>query len=256
MRKNFWTINRAHFCDVEMSHIPWLDSNQLAFPPLERALKSPNGLLAAGGDLSPERLKVAYSEGIFPWYESGQPILWWSPDPRSVLFPAKLHISRSLRKTLRKNLFNVTADTAFESVINACAKSRKYTHGTWITPEMQRAYTQLFQLGYAHSVEAWQNGELVGGLYGVALGRAFFGESMFSFRTDASKVAFVHLVKQLQIQGYQVIDCQVSSEHLFSLGAEEIPRSQFSQILLDCVDTETEYCKDIDFKITWRYDNE
>jgi leucyl/phenylalanyl-tRNA---protein transferase len=207
------------------------DSADLRFPPVE--LASPEGLLAVGGDLRAERLLEAYRHGIFPWYNPGQPILWWSPDPRAVLFPPKLRVSRSLRKTLRQQKFAVTLDTAFREVIEYCARPRPANPGggTWITPEMIEAYCVMHEQGYAHSVEAWCEGELAGGLYGVALGQAFFGESMFSRRTDASKVAFVHLVRQLAGWGYALIDCQMSTQHLFSLGAEEIRRREFMQQL-------------------------
>ncbi len=203
------------------------DSTDLRFPPVE--LASPEGLLAVGGDLRAERLLAAYRHGIFPWYNPGQPILWWSPDPRAVLFPPKLRVSRSLRKTLRQKKFAVTLDTAFREVIEHCARPRPKTPGggTWITPEMIEAYCVMHERGYAHSVESWRAGELVGGLYGVALGSAFFGESMFSRQTDASKVAFVCLVRQLAAWGYTLIDCQMSTQHLFSLGAEEIRRREF-----------------------------
>ena len=177
------------------------------FPDVSLALREPDGLLAVGGDLRIERLLAAYQRGIFPWYSGDQPILWWSPDPRSVLFPDKLHISRSLRKTLRKQLFTITFDTAFEEVIHACSEPRADGLGTWITDEMQQAYLRLHQSGYAHSVECWLNGKLVGGLYGVAMGKVFFGESMFSRVTDASKIAFVFLVRQLQRWQFEMIDC-------------------------------------------------
>ena len=202
------------------------DASDLRFPPVSQA--SDEGLLAVGGDLCTERLLEAYRNGIFPWYSRGQPILWWSPDPRTVLFPAKLKLSRSLRKRLRHGGFRVSFDEAFGEVVRACAGPRgRSPAGTWITSEMLAAYTQLHILGHAHSVETWEGEELVGGLYGVALGAAFFGESMFSRATDASKVAFAHLVRQLEAWGYTLIDCQVASEHLFSLGAEEIPRAEF-----------------------------
>jgi len=199
----------------------------LRFPPVE--LASPEGLLAVGGDLRAERLLEAYRHGIFPWYNPGQPILWWSPDPRAVLFPSKLKVARSLRKTLRRKKFDVTLDTVFREVMRHCALPRPGNPGggTWITPEMIEAYTVLHDRGLAHSVESWREGKLVGGLYGVAMGNAFFGESMFSRETDASKVAFVHLVRQLERWGYAFIDCQISSAHLFSLGAEEIRRHDF-----------------------------
>jgi leucyl/phenylalanyl-tRNA--protein transferase len=199
----------------------------LRFPPVE--LASPEGLLAVGGDLRAERLLEAYRHGIFPWYNPGQPILWWSPDPRAVLFPANLKVARSLRKTLRRKDFDVTLDTAFRDVMRQCALPRpgNPAGGTWITPEMIEAYVVLHDRGLAHSVESWREGKLVGGLYGVTMGNAFFGESMFSRETDASKVAFVHLVRQLERWGYAFIDCQISSAHLFSLGAEEIRRDDF-----------------------------
>ena len=214
-----------------MIKIPVLGFHTQDFPPLEHALEEPDGLLAAGGDLSPERLLDAYSRGIFPWLDKDQPILWWSPNPRAVLFPEQLHVSRSLRKTLRKGHYQVSLDRQFSRVIRACAEPRHYSEGTWITAEMIHAYERLHRLGHAHSVEAWLDGELVGGLYGVALGRIFFGESMFSRATDASKVAFVHLVGQLARWGYQLIDCQVESPHLTSLGATLIPRPHFQRLL-------------------------
>jgi leucyl/phenylalanyl-tRNA--protein transferase len=207
--------------------LPWLEAEQLGFPPLETALTEPNGLLAAGGALSAEWLQCAYRRGIFPWYETGQPILWWSPDPRLVLFPDQLKISRSLRKLLKKDAYVFSFDKNFSEVIQHCARSRPGASGTWITDEMQTAYRQLFELGLAHSVEVWAGASLVGGLYGVALGKVFFGESMFSKEDNTSKLALVCLVKHLQHWGFEMIDCQVSSEHLASLGAEEISRSEF-----------------------------
>lgn len=211
----------------------WIDPRDTSyrFPDVSLALEEPNGLLAVGGCLSPERLGAAYCQGIFPWYNEDQPILWWSPNPRAVLFPQNLHVSKSLRKTLRKNLFTLTIDTAFNSVLQACAASRNGQNGTWITPEMQQAYIRMHQLGFAHSVEAWQHDQLVGGLYGLAFGKVFFGESMFSHVTNASKVAFVQFVRQLQQWDYKLIDCQVESEHLSSLGAQSIPREEFIQWL-------------------------
>jgi leucyl/phenylalanyl-tRNA--protein transferase len=201
------------------------------FPDASLALTEPDGLLAIGGDLTVKRLLTAYSKGIFPWYNEDQPILWWSPDPRAVLFPEHLKISRSLRKTLHKHIFRVSFDMAFDRVIQACAAPRPKQSGTWISDEMQQAYQQLHQQGYAHSVECWQDAELVGGLYGVAIGKIFFGESMFSRVTDASKIAFVYLVKHLQAKGFSLIDCQVSSAHLESLGAIDIPRTEFTRYL-------------------------
>jgi len=211
----------------------WLDPDdpELWFPRVEHALREPDGLLAVGGDLSEDRLLLAYHCGIFPWYGPGQPILWWSPDPRLVLFPERLRISHSLRKTLRKAAFEITLDQAFDAVIGACAEPRPAQAGTWITPEMKSAYHDLHLAGHAHSVECWYQGRLAGGLYGVAIGRIFFGESMFMRVTDASKVAFVGLVRQLSRWGFQMIDCQVYTRHLASLGAETIPRAEFVRIL-------------------------
>ena len=196
----------------------------LSFPPVEQA--SPEGLLAIGGDLRPERLLEAYRHGIFPWYNEQQPILWWSPDPRTVLFPEKLHISRSLKRSLRPGIFTVTLDTCFDDVMRHCAGPRpQYPEGgTWITPAMAEAYATLHRQGYAHSVEAWQETRLVGGVYGVAIGGAFFAESMFTKVDDASKVALVSLVRQLHIWGFRIVDCQQSSPHVMRLGAEEISR--------------------------------
>jgi leucyl/phenylalanyl-tRNA--protein transferase len=198
------------------------------FPPLEAA--TPEGLLAVGGDLSSGRLLSAYRQGIFPWYSAGQPILWWSPDPRTVLCPDALKISRSLKKTLRHRGYCVTSDQHFTGVIQACAKPRdeKEDSGTWITPEMIKAYTTLNESGYAHSLEVWDQQTLIGGLYGVAIGRIFFGESMFSHSTDASKIALAALVRIISDKKFQLIDCQVPSEHLFSLGAKNVPRNIFS----------------------------
>lgn len=202
-----------------------------SFPPVENALREPNGLLAVGGDLSPQRLLEAYSKGIFPWFNADEPILWWSPNPRMVLFPEEIKISRSLRKTLKKEHYQIRTDGSFTQVMHACASSRKGQVGTWIHPEMIAAYTALHDMGLAHCVETWMGGELVGGLYGVALGQVFFGESMFSRVPDASKIALVHLAKQLQRWKFGLIDCQVKTDHLTSLGAREIPRSEFSQQL-------------------------
>ena len=201
--------------------------SDLRFPPVGQA--SPEGLLAVGGDLRPERLFEAYRHGIFPWYSDDQPILWWSPDPRTVLFPDKLHISRSLKRSLRPSLFTVTLDRCFRDVMQQCAGPRpQYPDGgTWITADMLDAYTTLHEQGYAHSVETWQGGKLVGGLYGVALGGAFFAESMFTRTSDASKVALVSLVRQLQAWGFNLMDCQQSSPHVLAFGAEAIPRREF-----------------------------
>jgi len=201
--------------------------SDLGFPPVD--LSTPEGLLAVGGDLRPERLLEAYRHGIFPWYSDEQPILWWSPDPRTVLFPENLHVSRSLKKSLRSGQFSVTLDRCFRDVIRQCAGPRpQYPDGgTWITTEMLEAYTRLHKQGYAHSVETWMDGQLVGGLYGVALGRAFFAESMFTHVSDASKVALVSLVRQLHAWGFRIIDCQQSSPHVLAFGAENIPRHEF-----------------------------
>ncbi len=201
------------------------------FPDPARAEQEPNGLLAFGGDLSPVRLLNAYRAGIFPWYGPGQPILWWSPDPRTVLYPERLRVTRSLHKSLRNGGFLASVDRAFEAVVEACAAPREGTQGTWITPEMATAYARLAAAGHAHSVEVWRDNELVGGLYGVALGRVFFGESMFSRVRDASKIALAHLVDRLLQAGFRLIDCQVASAHLTSLGAELIPRREFNRML-------------------------
>lgn len=215
--------------------IPWL-SDAPRFPPLERALRNPNGLLAAGGDLSPARLLAAYRHGIFPWFSPGDPILWWSPDPRMVLFPAEFNVSHSLRKTLRRSGYQLRTDNAFGAVMRACAAPRGADNGTWITAKMIAAYTELFRLGYAHSVEVWMDGELAGGLYGVALGGVFFGESMFSRRTDGSKIALAHLARQWQRwHPAGLIDCQMHTPHLASLGARQIARSEFVARLAELV---------------------
>ncbi|WP_319526058.1 leucyl/phenylalanyl-tRNA--protein transferase [uncultured Desulfosarcina sp.] len=205
-------------------------SERLSFPPPHLAIKE--GLLAVGGDLSVERLVLAYRSGIFPWYSEGEPILWWSPDPRLVLYPDELRISRSLRKVIKRKLFHITFDQDFEAVITGCAEARRsYGEGTWITEEMKFAYIELHRQGYAHSVEAWQDGKLVGGLYGVAIGRAFFGESMFSRVSNASKVAFASLVETLQKNNFTIIDCQVRTDHLMRFGAREVSRKVFLEQL-------------------------
>ena len=214
--------------------LPWLDPRDdgQPFPPADCALIEPEGLLAAGGNLSPRRLLRAYRQGIFPWYSAGQPILWWSPNPRLVLFPESVNVSRSLRQTLKKGRFTLTADAAFPTVIATCAGPRAGQEtGTWITPEMNRAYCRLHRLGHAHSIETWHQDELVGGLYGVAVGQVFFGESMFSMMSDASKVALVMLAAQLWRWGFALIDCQVRTEHLARMGAVEIARATFLQLL-------------------------
>lgn len=214
--------------------IPWLGSHD-RFPPVEQAAADPNGLLAVGGDLSVARLLEAYRGGIFPWFNENQPILWWSPDPRMVLFPAELKVSRSLAKTLRNSRFEVRADTAFRDVILNCRMPRRDQDGTWITAPMVEAYCELHRTGIAHSIETWLDGELVGGLYGVALGRAFFGESMFMRATDASKVALVTLVRQLERWGFGLVDCQMNTAHLASFGAREIPRVDFTRRLRELI---------------------
>lgn len=216
--------------------LTWLKRNELVFPPLSKAMREPNGLLAAGGDLSPERLMQAYRHGCFPWFEEGQPILWWSPDPRTVLLPAEVHVSRSLRKVLRQGRFRVTFDHDFAAVIAECAGPRNYTDGTWITDDMQRAYLALHEQGHAHSVEVWDGDALVGGLYGLAMGRLFFGESMFSRADNASKVGFVTLVEHLRQAGFVLIDCQMPTDHLHSLGARSIPREVFAGYLSQYLD--------------------
>lgn len=204
----------------------WLTSH-LNFPPLENALTEPNGLLAAGGDLLPERLIMAYRCGIFPWFNENETILWWSPDPRMVLFPNELKISHSLNKIVKKRNYEIRIDSAFNDVIRACATPRKGQSGTWIHSDMIAAYIKLHEMGLAHSVETWIDGHLKGGLYGVTQGRVFFGESMFSRINNASKIAFVHLVKQLVKWNYSMIDCQIRTDHLASFGAREIPRKEF-----------------------------
>lgn len=211
--------------------LTWLRPDSCVFPPLERAMREPNGLLAAGGDLSAARLLAAYRHGCFPWYQQGQPLLWWSPDPRTVLFPEELHVSRSLAKYLRQGRFRVSFDQDFASVIEACAQPRSYADGTWITAQMQAAYVQLHELGHAHSVEVWDGEQLVGGLYGLAIGQLFFGESMFSRADNASKVGFATLVRQLQAWGFVLIDCQMPTSHLQGFGARAIARSEFSGYL-------------------------
>ncbi|RJR18061.1 MAG: leucyl/phenylalanyl-tRNA--protein transferase [Nitrospiraceae bacterium] len=218
------------------------------FPPPR--LAEDNGLLAVGGDLSESRLLLAYSMGIFPWYAEGDPILWWSPDPRLVLFPDELKISRSLRQTITKNTFRITLDTAFEEVIGACAAiHRKKAGGTWITDEMFEAYICLHKSGYAHSVEAWVDEKLAGGLYGISMGSAFFGESMFTIISNASKVAFISLVHQLIKWNFTLIDCQLTTPHLLSLGAREVPRINFLSMLRSALKNPAK-------KGTWTMDNQ
>ncbi|MBT2988715.1 MAG: leucyl/phenylalanyl-tRNA--protein transferase [gamma proteobacterium symbiont of Ctena orbiculata] len=207
------------------------DNPNTPFPDVSLAEREPDGLLAVGGDLTPQRLIQAYQLGIFPWFTEGEPILWWSPDPRTVLYPEKIKVSRSLKKLLRKKAYKVSFDQDFDAVIRGCAAPRENSPGTWLVPEMIDAYHQQFRLGLAHSVEVWQDDMLVGGLYGMAIGGVFFGESMFSRATDSSKIALVHLSRKLTQWGFKMIDCQVYTQHLASLGAEEIPRAGFCRDL-------------------------
>lgn len=214
-----------------MVAIPWLPDDEIWFPAADTALEQPDGLLAAGGDLSAPRLIEAYRRGIFPWYSDGEPILWWSPNPRCVFFPEQFHISRSLQRQLKRGDFQVTYDQAFERVVDACAAPRSEENGTWITLEMRSAYLHLHQLGIAHSIEVWRDCSLIGGLYGLAVGRVFYGESMFSAATGGSKIALAHLTDRLHKQGYALLDCQVHNPHLESLGAVCIKRRDFLAIL-------------------------
>ena len=228
--------------------IPWLNGDE-PFPPVHRALEEPNGLLAAGGELSVERLLDAYRHGIFPWYSDSQPVLWWSPDPRMVLVPSELDISRSLRKRLRKDDYEVRTDTCFSQVLLACAEPRDGQAGTWITDELAEGYISLHRAGYAHSVETWIEGVLAGGLYGVSIGRMFYGESMFTRASDASKIALAHLARQLERWQFPLIDCQMTTSHLASLGAREITRNQFLRSLSELVNYPTR-------SGTWRFDDD
>lgn len=217
--------------------LPWLGpaGSPLRFPPPEAALREPDGLLAAGGDLAPERLLAAYRRGIFPWYEAGQPILWWSPDPRTVIFPHELHVPRRFRRELAGGTFTASCDNDFAAVIRACARRDDPEQGTWITPEMITAYERLHALGHAHSVETWRDDTLVGGLYGVAVGRAFCAESMFSRVSNGSRAALTHLAAVLEAHGFRVIDCQLPSPHLARLGARDLPRREFLALLETCL---------------------
>lgn len=228
--------------------IQWLEQDD-GFPPLERALEEPNGLLAASADLSVARLLDAYRKGIFPWYGSGQPVLWWSPDPRMVLLPAEFRMPRSLAKRLRRRDYEIRVDSAFETVMRGCAAPRGDAAGTWITEEMIDAYCALHGLGHAHSVETWIGGRLAGGLYGVAIGRMFYGESMFTRVADASKIALAHLVRRLERRGFGMIDCQMNTAHLARFGAREIPRADFSRRLGELVN----YPPDAS---VWRFDDD
>lgn len=214
--------------------IHWLRPAE-PFPPVETALAEPNGLLAAGDELSAERVLEAYQQGIFPWFNADQPVLWWSPDPRMVLLPAELRVARSLAKVLRNRVYEVRADSAFRTVMKACAEPRNHQNGTWISPAMIEAYHALHRRGIAHSIETWIDGELAGGLYGVAIGRMFYGESMFTRVTDASKIALVHLVRQLERWGFGMIDCQMHTAHLGRMGGREIPRAAFMRKLGELV---------------------
>ena len=232
--------------------LPWLANDNLEFPEISRALEDPNGLLAVGGDLSPERLTEAYRRGIFPWFEDSQPILWWSPQPRMILLPEDIHISRSLRKVVRSDIFRVTADTAFPDVVHYCAQPRPGQDGTWITADMQLAYCALHRRGVAHSLEVWRDNDLVGGIYGVAIGRAFFGESMFSMVDNASKVALVSLAKQLQVWGFGFIDCQMETAHLASMGAKAVPRSEFQDLLMHYTKLKFD---NVPWQLTWHFDD-
>lgn len=222
--------------------IPWLDEDSAApFPPTGNAMKHPNGLLAAGGDLASQRLLNAYRHGIFPWYTEGGPILWWSPAPRCVIYPSKVHLSRRTRRRFNSGEYRLTVDGAFREVIAACAQPREYEEGTWITAEMEAAYTRLHELGRAHSLEVWLGDELIGGIYGLALGAAFFGESMFNRATDASKIALVALCRLLEAREIGLLDCQVGNPHLFSMGAELLSRAAFESELSDLLAREDRF---------------
>ena len=215
-------------------NLPWLDPSDenSEFPPARDALKDPEGLVAAGGDLSPTRLLRAYHEGIFPWYEKDQPILWWSPDPRGIIYPKKFIAHKRLLRTLKNKAWRITYDQAFTDVMKACAEPRSTSRGTWITLDMLQAYTLLHRLGHAHSVEVWDhNNTLVGGIYGIAIGTIFFGESMFSRETDTSKIALLHLCAYLDSWGYKIVDTQLGSKHLFSLGGMEVSRDEYLNML-------------------------
>jgi len=228
--------------------IPWLQNSSDPFPSVNEALVDPNGLLAAGGGLTKQRLISAYRSGIFPWYSPGEPVLWWSPDPRCVLIPDQLHVSRSMRKRLKIKDYEVCFDRNFPAVIEACSEPRGDEEGTWITREMKQAYCILHEQGLAHSIEVYIDNQLVGGLYGIAMGKLFFGESMFSRSRDASKIAFIKMVEQLRNWGYVLIDCQVSNGHLFSLGATEIARDEFMSYL--------DQYRDVSINHSWLFEEE
>ena len=217
---------------MNLRHLPQLGADPSApFPPTAEALQKPNGLLAWGGDLHPVRLLSAYRLGIFPWYSEGEPILWWSPAPRCVIFPPDVHLSRRTRRRYRTGAYRVTADTAFEDVVTACAAPRRGQAGTWITTGMKQAFSQLHRQGHAHAVEVWKDGALAGGIYGLALGKVFFGESMFSREPDGSKIALLALCRQLETWGFSLLDCQVPNPHLYSLGAVTLSRTAFERQL-------------------------
>ncbi|MRI34347.1 leucyl/phenylalanyl-tRNA--protein transferase [Endozoicomonas sp. OPT23] len=227
-----------------------LDQHNIQFPPVTDALEKPDGLLAMGGNLTIDTLLEAYQRGIFPWYNEGEPLLWWSPDPRMVIAPNEVYISSSMKRLLKKKTYKVTFDSAFRDVIDACSEPRSGQAGTWITEEMKQAYCQLHKAGYAHSVEVWKQDQLVGGLYGVAIDQVFFGESMFSRASNTSKLAMIHLCGELVNREYQLIDCQVPSSHLESLGAKLMHRETFIKHLND-------YCRhpvsDAHWKVTWQW---
>ena len=217
-------------------NIAVLDWGNPRFPDPQTALDSPPGLLAVGGNLHPSTLLEAYRQGIFPWYSDGEPLLWWSPDPRCLINPGSVHISKSLRKTLRREDYRVTTNHAFKQVVGACAAPREDAAGTWITDEMQQAYCALHALGHAHSVEVWHNDILIGGLYGIAVGALFCGESMFSRATNGSKIAMAHLCNTLHRKGFRAIDCQLVNPHLLTLGATPVRREDFLELLAACRD--------------------
>lgn len=225
------------------NRIVWLTAGDApdSFPAIDRALIEPDGLLAAGGDLSSERLLAAYRHGIFPWYEDGQPILWWSPDPRCVLFPRDFHVARRLRRDIGRSGAEITVNQSFDDVVHACAEPRPSQQGTWITDEMLAAYSRLHREGWAHSLEIREDGELVGGIYGIAIGKVFFGESMFSKASNASKFAFLSLARILDAAGFPLIDCQVVSGHLLTLGATTIPRTKFAAVLRESCEPQTRF---------------
>ena len=239
MPNGLYTGVTLRFADSQSGFVITLLQEDTPFPPVEHALRNPNGLLAAGGGLAPARLLDAYRHGIFPWFNEEDPVLWWCPDPRMVLFPSEFRISRSLRKTLCKHAYEIRVDTAFEQVMLDCAAPRGGQAGTWIHEEMITAYTELHRMGYAHSVETWIDGRLAGGLYGVALGGAFFGESMFSRVSEASKVAFAYLVERLRRRGYILLDTQFINDHVRQFGAIEVSRTRYLEMLVRALDVHT-----------------